>query len=132
MSRIAGAGIASAAAVMTMLAPLPAAAESPGRMLAVYRDRTSIEPHCARATRSDEIVVCGNRRADRWRVPFVGYDAGDPRGESVTGERNRLASEPPVRCGEGAILKNCGSVGVTARMGFGARSQGLRLRPLAP
>lgn len=98
-----------------------------------YRAVTSVEPHCGKPSDSREILVCGARRADRWRVPFIGYDAGDPRGESVSAERNRLAAAPRVPCGRGAIIADCGGgVGVKATVGFGASGTETRLRPLAP
>ncbi|MDB5699975.1 MAG: hypothetical protein JWL66_174 [Sphingomonadales bacterium] len=98
--------------------------------LATYRAFTTVEPHCAKPANGNEIVVCGNRRADRWRVPFVGYDAGDPNGEGVSHERNRLASEPPLHCGIGAVLKNCGMVGVSVGAKFASGK--LQVRQLAP
>jgi hypothetical protein len=89
-----------------------------------------VEPRCAAPTRDTDIIVCGARRADRWRVPFIGYDAGDPRAESVSAERNRLAAAPRVPCGQGAIIANCGSmVGVSVTIASDGR---LRERPLAP
>nr|MBA3897025.1 hypothetical protein [Sphingomonadaceae bacterium] len=100
------------------------------RALDRYRQVTRVEPRCNRNPSGSEITVCGNRRADRWRVPFIGYGAGDPRGEGVSAERNRLASAPPVKCGEGAFLGNCGMVGVDA--GVRPASGKLRVRPLAP
>ncbi|MES2291178.1 MAG: hypothetical protein V4530_15735 [Pseudomonadota bacterium] len=95
-----------------------------------YRSVTSVEPHCGKPSDGREILVCGARRADRWRVPYVGYDAGDPRGESVSDERNRLASEPKLKCGQTAFATGCGMVGVSVGTNFTADS--LRLRPLAP
>ena len=105
----------------------PVAAAGP---LDTYRQLTSVEPRCARPTSEREIVVCGNRRADRWRVPYIGYDSGDPRGEGVMAERERLAADPPLPCGVGAFLTSCGSVGIRVKTSFdGTR---VRLRPIAP
>lgn len=95
-----------------------------------YREVTSVEPRC-QAPRGDAIVVCGRRAADRWRVPLIGYDAGDPRGESVEGERKRLAAAPSVPCGIGAFLANCGMVGVSAAVGLGPGAGNVHWRPLA-
>lgn len=95
-----------------------------------YRAVTSVEPHCAKPSAPGEIIVCGNRRADQWRVPFVGYEAGDPAGEGISHERNRLASEPPIPCGISAVLKNCGMVGVSVGANFASGK--LRVRELAP
>jgi hypothetical protein len=68
---------------------------------------------CSRPADTREITVCGRRAADRWRVPLIQYDAGDPRAETVSGQRNRLASAPSLKCGVGAILAGCGKVGVS-------------------
>ncbi len=116
------------AAAMLCLA-MPLGAKTPDT-LETYQKLTSVEPRCVRPSSDREILVCGARRADRWRVPFVGYDAGDPRGESIEGERKRLASEPPRKCGNEAFLRNCGSVGVSVSTRLAG--DGLKLRPLAP
>lgn len=99
-----------------------------------YLSVTSVEPRCARPVDGREIMVCGARRADRWRVPYIGgYELGDPRGESVEGERKRLSAAPRVKCGQGAIIANCGGgVGVSATVAFGAGGTSERVRPLAP
>lgn len=114
-------------ALAVVAAPLPAHTRD---VLQVYDRMTHVEPRCSRPASDREIIVCGNRRADRWRVPFIGYAMGDPRGESVEGERNRLASEPPRKCGNEAFLRNCGMVGlsVSTRMA----GDGLKLRQMAP
>lgn len=118
------------AVAMGLAAPL--AAKSPDA-LETYRQLTSVEPRCTRPANDRDIIVCGARRADRWRVPYVGYDLGDPRAESIEGERKRLSAAPRVPCGQGAIIANCGSgVGVKVSTTFGASGGELRLRPLAP
>ncbi len=119
-------------AALAILAATPAHANT-SESLETYERLTSVEPRCTRPATEREIVVCGNRRADRWRVPYIGYDAGDPRGETVSGERNRIAAAPKVPCGQGAIIANCGGgVGVSTTVGFGASGSKMRLRPLAP
>ena len=112
--------------------PGAAYAQTDGTALDRYASLTSVEPRCVRPSHDSEILVCGARRADRWRVPFVGYDVGDPRGETVEGERKRLASEPPRKCGNEWALRNCGSVGVATTVGFGAGGTDIKWRPLAP
>ena len=103
---------------------------APSNSIEIYRRLTSVEPWCSRPSDNRDIRVCGARRADRWRVPYIGYDAGDPRGEGVEGERKRLASEPPRKCRNEAFLRNCGMAGVSVskRLSGGV----LKLRPLAP
>lgn len=119
-------------AVLALIAALPVSAKIPDT-LETYQRLTSVEPQCTHPASDREILVCGNRRADRWRVPYVGYDIGDPRGESVEGERKRVSAAPKVPCGQGAIIADCGGgVGVKASLGIGASGGRLRLRPLAP
>ena len=118
-------------AVLAVLAANPAPAQT-SKALETYQRLTSVEPRCARPTGNREILVCGNRRADRWRVPFIGYDIGDPRGESVEGERKRISAAPRLPCGQGAIIADCGGgVGLKASVEFGASGGQMRLRPLA-
>jgi hypothetical protein len=116
-------------AVGVLCLATPLASKAPDTLEA-YQKLTSVDPRCGRPSSDREILVCGARRADRWRVPFVGYDAGDPRGETVEGERKRLASEPPRKCGNEAFLRNCGSVGVSVSTRLAG--DGLKLRQLAP
>ena len=118
--------------VLALITTLPASAQTPDS-LETYQRLTSVEPQCARPSSGREIIVCGNRRADRWRVPYIGYDAGDPRRETVEGERKRVSAAPKVPCGQGAIIADCGGgVGIKASVGLGTNGGQLRLRPLAP
>ncbi len=119
------------AVLLFAFAPVLAHAEPTDAIIENAQAKLSVVTRC-RAPSGNEITVCGRRAADKWRVPYIGYDVGDPRSETVTGERNRLASEPPVRCGSGAQLRNCGSVGVSVGTSFGRSGPGkVRLRPLA-
>ncbi len=118
-------------AALAILVAIPASAQT-SKTLETYQRLTSVEPRCTRPTGDREILVCGNRRADRWRVPYIGYEIGDPRGETVSAERNRMAAAPKVPCGQGAIIADCGGgVGLKASVGFGATGGEMRLRPLA-
>jgi hypothetical protein len=119
----------TAAFMFLLAAATPLAAREPANLEA-YQRLTRVAPRCGHPASSTEITVCGNRRADRWRVPFIGYEAGDPRGETVSGERNRLASAPKLPCGIGAILAGCGSVGLSVSSTFASGK--LKLRPLVP
>ena len=95
---------------VALLIPVPAHADPLQR----YEAMTQVVVHgCGRPNSEREIVVCGRRAADKWRVPMIQYDAGDPRAETVSGERNRLASAPKLKCGVGAILAGCGMAGVS-------------------
>jgi hypothetical protein len=113
--------------LLALLGSGTAGAEPPSD---AYQRLTSVSVRCTKASDPGTIVVCGRRAADKWRVPFIGYNAGDRRAESVSGERNRLASAPRVACGKGAIIANCGGgVGVSAGTRFDGAA--LRVRPLA-
>ncbi len=62
------------------------------RAMLMGERRCVVDPH------STDVTVCGLRRADRFRVPFVEHDAGDPRHEAVMAERVRLlARSNPVK-----------------------------------
>jgi hypothetical protein len=99
--------------------------------LKVYSEKTSVVIRCT-SPAGDQIVVCGRRAADKWRVPFIGYAPGDPSGDTVSTERNRLVKAPKLPCGQGAIIANCGSgVGISTATRFGAGGASTRVRPLA-
>ena len=118
-----------AVAILTVLSSPTAAQE-----LAPVRDyhaMTRVEPRCSAPRASNEIIVCGRRKADRWRVPFVGYETGDPRAESVKANRERISADNPAKCGNAAILSGCGFVGVNIGASLGVEASGLRVRPLA-
>lgn len=122
-------------AIALLLGAIPAnASADTDALLARYLKVTRVTVQNCIAPRDDRaILVCARRQTDRYRVPFIGYDAGDPRGESVSGERNRLASTPRLPCGQTAIIANCGTgVGVSVGTSFGINGFGpLRVRPLA-
>lgn len=59
-------------------------------LMATAKARTAAEQPCIQSADETDITVCGMRSADRFRVPFVVHDAGDPRYESVHNERTRL------------------------------------------
>jgi hypothetical protein len=120
--------IVVAATALCLAAPL--VAKTPDT-LETYQKLTSVEPRCVRPSSTQEILVCGARRADRWRVPFVGYDLGDPRGESVEGERKRISDEHRLPCGRRAIIADCGG-GVGVSVSTRLAGDGLKLRQLAP
>jgi hypothetical protein len=97
--------------------------------LEAYRNLTQAEPRCAQPTNGSEIVVCANRKADRYRVPFIEYELGDPRAESVAAERERLQAKT-TPCQEYSLfLVGCGSVGLALSTRLDGSS--LKLRPLA-
>jgi hypothetical protein len=97
-----------------------------------YLALTQVEPRCSAPRAGNEIIVCGRRRADRWRVPFLLKEAGDPGIQNVSAERNRLASEPRPPCGTTAFLaSSCsGMVGLGVSTAIGGGSA-VKLRPLA-
>lgn len=111
---------------------LLAAAPETAAILDAYRARTRGEVPCDTPAPGEEIIVCGARKADRYRVPFIGYDAGDPRAETVAEERERLQYRTTPCQDRGPFLIGCGSIGVKAHSSFGAAGIGTpTLRPLA-
>ncbi|GGB36908.1 hypothetical protein GCM10011380_27870 [Sphingomonas metalli] len=106
-------------------------ATEPEAMVDTARRLTAADPGCRKSADSTDITVCGLRNADRFRVPFVGYDPGDPRAESVSGERNRLLAKTDNCQERRAILVGCGFVG--AHMTTSARGTSVTgARKLAP
>ena len=122
MSRIAGLALLLAAVAM------PAHADQT-TMLANYAKLTTAEPDCRQRADSDEIVVCGRRDADRYRVPLIAYEAGDPRSETLAGERRRLQAITTACDEHRSILVGCGMVGV--HVGVSGDGTVMRRRELA-
>jgi hypothetical protein len=96
-----------------MLAMMLAMVDDVQGMVQAARERMTAEHRCIATADSTDITVCGMRRADRFRVPFVGYEPGDPRAETVSGERNRLLAKTDNCQERRAIMVGCGFVGVT-------------------
>lgn len=77
-----------------------------------YQEMTAVAPRC-RARAGADILVCGRRDADRYRVPYITATPGDPKALTVHQERAKLLARP-VPCQErGPFLIGCGMVGVT-------------------
>ncbi len=97
-----------------------------------YWAHTRADIQCTNPNPGDEIMVCGARKADRYRVPLIGYELGDPRGETVEAERERLQHRTTACQDRGPFLIGCGFVGVTGHASFGAAGIGTpTLRPMA-
>jgi hypothetical protein len=115
---------------MAVLIPLimatPAAAGDP---MDAYLELTSAEPHCRQAA-GDEIMVCGRREADRYRVPFLIATPGDPRTRGVPEERAMLIAERTPCEAHGPFLVGCGAVSITVSTKIGGGK--IEYRPLAP
>ncbi len=110
----------------------PVFADSQDDLLARYAAKTSVVTHCTKPS-GDTILVCGRRAADKWRVPYLSYEPGDPRGESLPSERERIQAKNSNPCqNRSAFLIGCGAVGVSSKVSFGASGiSAPRLRPLA-
>jgi hypothetical protein len=111
-------------ALLLMLQAVPADTGLLARASAL----TAAEGACAHNRESTDITVCGRRDADRFRVPFIVHDAGDPRYESVGAERERLLHRTNPVEDLSPFLVGGGMAGVTASSGGG----GVRDRPIAP
>lgn len=99
-------------------------------MIEKYQAMTRVEPRCSTPKAGNEIIVCGRRRADRWRVPYLLKEAGDPSIQNVSAERNGLIPTTTPCQDRSIFLVGCGKVGLTASVGIGS-GQGVKLRPLA-
>ena len=120
-----------------VLALLPLMLSTPGRAdtanaeLTRYESMTRVAVRCATPQSGTEITVCGKRRADRWRVPFLLKDAGDPAIQNVPGERAALIKKATPCQDRGPFLVGCGpGVGVSTTIGLGSGTRPV-LRPLA-
>jgi hypothetical protein len=101
---------------------------SPDAAMAKYRELTRVSVRCRAPEDGDEIVVCANREADRFRLPLVEAYAGDHLPDK---ELDRLIGQRILpECGQGAFMAKCGFVGVSVTAG--GRAKGVKLRPLAP
>ena len=97
--------------------------------VARYRERTRAAIVCDRQ-KADDIVVCARRAADKFRLPLVEIDPGDPKKEGVPMERERLLARTN-NCQEmSTFLVGCGKAGVTVSTRTGLTGGGER--PLAP
>ena len=85
-----------------------------GTAMTNYRTMTRGDVPCHRPGNDDEIVVCGAREADKYRVPFVSASRRD----SVPARTAYLTTDfSQPSCGTGAFLRNCGAVGVSTTIG---------------
>ncbi|MEG8020522.1 hypothetical protein [Sphingomonas aerolata] len=108
-----------------MFALLLALAQDP--LLAKASERLAAEPRCVIDPASTDITVCGLRQADRFRVPFVEHDPGDPRHESLAAERVRLLNARTPVQDMGPFQVGGGMAGVSVGVGAaGVTVGGLR------
>ncbi len=114
-----------------MLPLLLIAAAEPVTLIEKARTMTAADRRCTVSADATDVTVCGMRNADRFRVPFTGYEPGDPRAESVAGERARLMNRTDNCQERRAIATGCGFVGVTMTSG-GRGTTVAGARKLAP
>lgn len=112
-----------------MLVLLIAQAATPDVALARYRELTTAEPRCERRADTTDVTVCGLRDADRFRVPFLLHDAGDPRHEAALDERKRYLARTDNCEEKNLFLVGCGAFGLSVTTGGGR--DGVEVRPLA-
>ena len=116
-------------ALLAMVAA-PASAQERATM-GNYQAMTRVEPRCSAPRAGNEIIVCGRRRADRWRVPYILKEAGDPTIQNVSAERNGLIATTTPCQDNSIFLVGCGiGMGVSVSTAIGGGS-GVKLRPLA-
>ncbi len=96
-------------------------------VMAAHRRRTRADVPCEAPAAEGEVLVCGRRDADRYRVSFVATDIRD----SVPTERAALMRNDFPRCGVTGpfFLESCGMVGVT--LSTNGRGVQIKTRKLA-
>ena len=120
-----------ALAVLFLVASAPCHASGIDARVAHYEAMTRVAVRCSAPASHREIVVCGNRRADHWRVPFLLKEAGDPSIQNVPAERAALITRSTPCQDRGPFLVGCGpGVGVHVSTNFGPGSKA-QIRPLA-
>lgn len=112
-----------------LLLLLLAAVQDPAAMMAAARDLITAEHRCPEIRDSSDVTVCGLRRADRFRVPFIVHDPGDPRHEPVPLERERLLHRTNPVEDLSPFLVHGGIAGVSVGV---SQSGTVVQRPLAP
>lgn len=112
---------------LLLLAQTPGA----GEMIAIVRERVA-GPRCRYDAASTDIIVCGLRHADRYRVPFVTHHPGDSRHEGVTAERLRLLHRTTPIDDLTHFLVGGGMAGVSTTIGGDGSARVAGLRQLAP
>ena len=85
--------------MMILLSVLMLAVPDEGAAAMLARSHAMIAgERCVVDPNATDITVCGRRQADRFRVPFIVHDAGDPSHEAVRVERDRLLNRTnPVK-----------------------------------
>ena len=117
---------------MLSLLLIIAAGETPARtaaLIAKAGEMTAAEHRCVPDPDSSDITVCGLRNADRFRVPFIVHDDGDPRYEAVAAERQRLLHRTTPVQDMGPFLVEGGMAGMSVGT---AGITGATHRKLAP
>lgn len=98
-----------------------------GDLVEAARARLAAERRCAVDPDTTDVTVCGMRRADRFRVPLVVRDPGDPRHQAVMAERKRLLARTTPLQEKSPFLVGGGMAGVTMTTGAGGtRLEGVR------
>ncbi|MES2755058.1 MAG: hypothetical protein V4659_10375 [Pseudomonadota bacterium] len=95
--------------LLMLLAGAPDAAT----LMVHHLERTAATIRCVPDTAGAEVVVCGRRQADRYRLPLASAsEPGDPRHEGVHDERERLQAKRDNCAEKSAFLIGCGKVGL--------------------
>lgn len=100
------------------------AAQDTAELVAHAREMTAAERRCIPDPDSTDITVCGLRQADRYRVPFVVHDQGDPRYQTVAAERERLLHRTNRLQDMSAFLVETGMAGVSMTRTIGGPQAG--------
>jgi hypothetical protein len=115
--------------MLVLLLAAQAAAPHAADAIEHYRQLTAAEPRCERAVNTTDVTVCGLRDADRFRVPFVFPEPGDPLHEAAMDERKRYLARTDNCQEKNLFLVGCGAFGLSVTTGGGR--EGVEVRPLA-
>lgn len=99
--------------------------------MAQARTMLAAERGCAFDPDTTDVTVCGRRAADRFRVPLIVADLGDPLHEGVAAERTRLLARTTPLHDLGPFQVGGGFAGVTMTAG-GGKAAAVTGRKLAP
>ncbi|WP_375402739.1 hypothetical protein [uncultured Sphingomonas sp.] len=95
------------------------------------RVRLTGERRCVVDPNSTDVTVCGLRQADRFRVPFVVHDPGDPHRQPAMADRVRLLHRTTPLQDMGPFQVGGGHAGVSLMVSAAGVSGG-GLRKPAP
>lgn len=116
---------------LIVLAGVQAGMPAPVQVMADARRATTVAVRCPEQAQAGEVLVCGRRRSDRYRLPLVG-GTGGTRLDPTPAQREAMLT-PANNCEEMSVfMVGCGSLGFGLGVSSDGRSRLLRPRDLSP